>query len=464
MQSRFPSFLMLCVLTLLMLFQHGLVKSAESASLSVDLPASIATLAAQPGAALSLGPGSTDCHYHADPIRLNLGELKALSLSTRKERARWNARPDVMSVQSGPGHSHLLKAEKPGHSELRLGFDPDSSGGEPSCTVWRLEVGVDLSQAQALLSEWVAQEARVSPWSAPRVQLSARGALIVLEGEVAQAEQGKALESLIKLWLEAQSFSGLRLVNWLHIRPAEQIMLEVRIAEVSSRLLDKLGIDWQMGKEQPVSNGLGQWSAQAGFSRGAAALVRLIRGASVIGVDAEASRSQWRLLAQPNLMAQSGSEAQFLSGGKVFIPISIQQGQGEQASITTRLDEREYGVSLKFMPRLMSDGRIELKVAPEVSELSRDGVLVSAGERGSVLPLVTVRKASTTVTLDDGESYVVGGLIHFGEEHGRRGLPGLIESKVFHGLLGSRDHHQHHSELVFVVTPRRLIRHQGAIQ
>jgi hypothetical protein len=88
MQSRFPSFLMLCVLTLLMLFQHGLVKSAESASLSVDLPASIATLAAQPGAALSLGPGSTDCHYHADPIRLNLGELKALSLSTRKERAR----------------------------------------------------------------------------------------------------------------------------------------------------------------------------------------------------------------------------------------------------------------------------------------------------------------------------------------------------------------------------------------
>jgi pilus assembly protein CpaC len=78
--------------------------------------------------------------------------------------------------------------------------------------------------------------------------------------------------------------------------------------------------------------------------------------------------------------------------------------------------------------------------------------------------LVTVRKASTTVTLDDGESYVVGGLIHFGEEHGRRGLPGLIESKVFRGLLGSRDHHQHHSELVFVVTPRRLIRHQGAIQ
>ena len=88
--------------------------------------------------------------------------------------------------------------------------------------------------------------------------------------------------------------------------------------------------------------------------------------------------------------------------------------------------------------------------------------MVSAGERGSVLPLVTVRKASTTVTLDDGESYVVGGLINFGEEHGRRGLPGLVESRLLNGLLGSNDHHQHQSELVFVVTPRRLIRHQGA--
>ncbi|MFM7659498.1 MAG: hypothetical protein ACKO6H_02020 [Betaproteobacteria bacterium] len=445
MQSRFPSFLMLCALTLFVIFQHTLVKAAQAADLHATMPV------------------ATHCEQVSEVIALALGEPKAFRLSTRKEQSRWNARPDVLSVQAGPGNTHLLRGESPGQSELRLSFDSDSDLQHSSCKVWRVVVDVDLGQAQALIADWLQQESRTSAWSLPQIRLSARGRLIVIEGEVAQIEHRQALESLLGQWIQSQAFSGLRLVNWIHVRPAEQIMLEVRIAEVSSRLLDKLGIDWQLGKEQPYSAGFGQWSAQAGFSRGAAALVKLMRGTAVLGIDAEASRSQWRLLAQPNLMAQSGSEAQFLSGGKVFIPISIQQGQGEQISVSTRLDEREYGVSLKFTPRLMADGRIELKVAPEVSELSRDGVMVSAGERGSVLPLVTVRKASTTVTLDDGESYVVGGLINFGEEHGRRGLPGLIDSSFLNRFAGSSDRHQHQSELVFVVTPRRLIRHQGAL-
>ncbi|NBP34964.1 MAG: hypothetical protein EBV01_06120 [Betaproteobacteria bacterium] len=451
MQNQLPNFLLLCVVTLFVIFQQPPVKAG--------VPEAPGRSEAQP---LLTAPESTRCERVAEPIRLRLGEPVALQLSSRKEHSRWNTRPDVLSVQGGPGGTHLLKAERPGYSELRLSFEADAAHGDVSCKIWRVETLVDLTQAQDLIADWMRQESRASSWSLPQLSLSARGSLIVLEGEVAQLEHRKALESLLSHWLDSQAFQGLRLVNWVHVRPAEQIMLEVRIAEVSSRLLDKLGVDWQIGKAQPISAGFGQWGAQAGFSAGAAALVRLMRGAAVLGIDAEASRSQWRLLAQPNLMAQSGSEAQFLSGGKVFIPISIQQGQGEQASISTRLDEREYGVSLKFTPRLMADGRIELKVVPEVSELSRDGVMVSAGERGSVLPLVTVRKASTTVTLDDGESYVVGGLINFGEEHGRRGLPGLVESRLLNGLLGSNDHHQHQSELVFVVTPRRLIRHQGA--
>jgi pilus assembly protein CpaC len=463
MQSQSPGFLLLCVVTLFVIFQHALVKAAEpSAAYRSEAQSLVTTPYRSEAQSQVTASESTQCERVAESIRLKLGEPLALQLSSRKEHSRWNTRPDVLSVQAGPGRTHLLKAERPGFSELRLGFEADTAQGDASCKIWRIESIVDLQQAQALIADWIRQESRASSWSAPQLSLSARGSLIVLEGEVAQLDHRKALESLMSQWLDAQAFPGLRLVNWVHVRPAEQIMLEVRIAEVSSRLLDKLGIDWQIGKEQPVSAGFGQWGAQAGFSAGAAALVRLMRGAAVLGIDAEASRSQWRLLAQPNLMAQSGSEAQFLSGGKVFIPISIQQGQGEQASISTRLDEREYGVSLKFTPRLMSDGRIELKVVPEVSELSRDGVMVSAGERGSVLPLVTVRKASTTVTLDDGQSYVVGGLINFGEERGRRGLPGLVESRLLSGLLGSNDHHQHQSELVFVVTPRRLIRDQGA--
>ncbi|NDB99249.1 MAG: hypothetical protein EBZ84_10365, partial [Betaproteobacteria bacterium] len=428
MFSRFPSFLFLSILTLLVAFQH-----VNSRANPADAASALALAA---------------CAIEAQPIALKLGEVRAVALSATQERTRWNSRPDVLTVQAGPHNMHLLKGEKPGQSLLRLGFDAAQHEQGGQCKAWQVEVQIDLSPAEALIAHWVLQETKRSPWSAPRPSLSAQGSIILLEGEVAQAEDRKLLEALLQEWLKSQALEGLRLMNWLQVRTPEQVMLEVRIAEVSSRLLDKLGIDWQLGKEQPISASFGQWSAQAGFSRGAAALVRLMRGASVLGVDAEAMRSQWRLLAQPNLMAQSGSEAQFLSGGKVYIPISIQQGQGDQLSMNTRLDEREYGVSLKFTPRLMSDGRIELRVAPEVSELSREGAVVSAGERTSVLPLVTVRKASTTVTLEDGESYVVGGLINFGDEQSRRGLPGLIDWPRLGGWLAGNDRHQHHSELV----------------
>ena len=403
------------------------------------------------------------CERQPEPIVLSLGEVRAVQFAGVPERARWNSQPDVLSVSAAPGPMHLLKGERPGQSHLRLVYPTDLSPARLGCREWLVEVRLDLEPARALLAQWAAHQNRFSSWSAPSLTLTAQGTLLVLEGEVAQDEHRRALEDLLAAWIKAQALHGLSLVNWLQVRPAEQIMLEVRIAEVSSRLLDKLGVDWQLGKDKPIAAGFGQWSAQAGFSQGAAALVRLMRGAAVLGIDAEAARSQWRLLAQPNLMAQSGSEAQFLSGGRVFIPISIQQGQGEQSSFSTRLDEREYGVSLKFTPRLMNDGRIELKVAPEVSELSREGVSVVSGERGSVLPLVSVRKASTTVTLRDGESYVVGGLINFTQEQGRRGLPGLIDASGFGSLLGASDRHEQQSELVFVVTPRRLLARQGAV-
>ena len=443
MSNRSFNLLFLSLLTLFVFFQHAASRATPSrwhASPSLDADSEHVP----------------SCQRESQPIVLKLGEVRAIQLSGAQERARWNSRPDVLSVTAGPERMHLLKAERPGQSTLRLGFAGDTDEAARRCKEWLVEVRVDLSAARTLLSQWAMQENQRSAWSAPRLELSAQGALILLEGEVAQPDHRQALEALLGKWLEAQALPGLSLVNWLHVRPAEQIMLEVRIAEVSSRLLDKLGVDWQLGKDKPVASGLGQWSAQAGFSQGAAALVRLMRGAAVLGIDAEAVRSQWRLLAQPNLMAQSGSEAQFLSGGKVFIPISIQQGQGEQSSFSTRLDEREYGVSLEFTPRLMGDGRIELKVAPEVSELSREGVSVVSGERGSVLPLVSVRKASTTVTLHDGESYVVGGLINLTQEQGRRGLPLLVDLPSLGSLFGASDRHQQESELVFVVTPRRL--------
>ncbi len=115
-------------------------------------------------------------------------------------------------------------------------------------------------------------------------------------------------------------------------------------------------------------------------------------------------------MAEPNVMAISGQEGSFLAGGKILIPVA-QSSAGGGLLIT--LEEKEFGVGLKFTPTVLSDGRINLKVAPEVSELSREGVGISAVSvtGTNILPLITTRRASTTVQLHDGQSFAIGGLI-----------------------------------------------------
>lgn len=419
--------------------------------------------------------GERSCTPAGPPVVLRVGQSRHLRLVERTERARWNARPAVASVQASAAGMHWVRALSPGSTEVEfmLGGDEDhdadrhadrsvvgaSEGAGPErCLSVRIEVALDLSVPRSLIRTWAESLARDPLLPPPEVGLEAREHLLVLHGEVARADQAQALEALLRAWIETQSGTRAQLLNWVKVRSPEQVMLEVRIAEVTSRLLDKLGVDWSIGRQAPVRASLGQWTAEAGFANAGAALLSLMRGSGLLAIDAEALRSEWRLLAQPNLMAQSGMEGQFLAGGKVFIPVSIQQGQGEQLSVTTRLDEREYGVSLKFTPTVLADGRVQLKVAPEVSELSREGVLITAGERGSVLPLVTLRKASTTITLADGESFVVGGLLSQGSEDRRRGLPGLIDLPLLGALFGASDAHGNRTELVFVVTPKRVAR------
>jgi len=414
------------------------------------------------------------CASFGPPLALSVGQARHVRLVERTESARWNAQPAVASVQSSAAGLHWVRALSPGSTEVDFAFrsaeDPQDPQGEvgqaaaDACLRVRIEVSHDLSVPRRLIQSWtesLAQDPLIAP---PTIVLEAREHLLVLHGEVARVEQSRALEALLRSWMDTQAGSRMQLLNWVRVRAPEQVMLEVRIAEVTSRLLDKIGVDWSIGRESPVRARLGQWSAEAGFANAGAALLALMRGSALLAIDLEALRSEWKLLAQPNLMAQSGAEGQFLAGGKVFIPVSIQQGQGEQLNVTTRLDEREYGVSLKFTPTVLPDGRVQLKVAPEVSELSREGVLISAGERGSVLPLVTLRKASTTITLSDGESFVVGGLLSQGSEGRRRGLPGLIDLPLLGALFGASDTHGNRTELVFVVTPRRVLTRQGGAE
>jgi pilus assembly protein CpaC len=119
------------------------------------------------------------------------------------------------------------------------------------------------------------------------------------------------------------------------------------------------------------------------------------------------------------------------------------------------MEEKEFGVGLRFTPTVLSGGRINLRVAPEVSELSHEGVTVSgANNQTTLLPALTTRKASTTVQLYDGQSFAIGGLIKDNLTTAVKGLPMLGEVPILGALFRSSDYQQDRTELVFVITAR----------
>ncbi len=235
-----------------------------------------------------------------------------------------------------------------------------------------------------------------------------------------------------------------RVVNLLSVAAPQQVLLEVKIAEVSKSLLERLdgGLTWRFSS--------GSWGVTllSKFLSGDGGVVDARKSnGNRLSIDANKEDGLVRILAEPNVMAISGQEGSFLAGGKIFIPVA-------QENNKVTLEEKEFGVGLRFTPTVLAGGRINLRVAPEVSEISREGIGISAaGFTGAaVLPLITSRRASTTVQLYDGQSFAIGGLIKNNMVTSLKGLPVLGEIPVLGALFRSTDYQHDRTELVFVVT------------
>jgi pilus assembly protein CpaC len=232
------------------------------------------------------------------------------------------------------------------------------------------------------------------------------------------------------------------------VRAPQQVLLEVKIAEVSKSLLDRL----EAGAA--LRFGGGSWAATllSNFlsgTTGGQLSGSHSNGKQQFTLGADKQDGVVRVLAEPNVMAISGQEGSFLAGGKFYIPVPQDNGK-------ISLEEKEFGVGVRFTPTVLAGGRINLRVAPEVSELSREGIAISAaGSAGmAILPALTTRKASTTVQLYDGQSFAIGGLIKNNLVTSMKGLPVLGEMPILGALFRSTDYQQDRTELVFVVTAR----------
>jgi pilus assembly protein CpaC len=150
-----------------------------------------------------------------------------------------------------------------------------------------------------------------------------------------------------------------------------------------------------------------------------------------------------RTLAEPTLTAVSGETAKFLAGGEFPVPMAAHDGQ-------IAMSWKTFGVNVAFKPVVLSEGRISLTIAAEVSQLSNDGAVVL---RDLSIPALKVRRAETTVELPSGGTLAMAGLLSDETRQGVEGLPGVMELPVLGALFRSNAYKRKESELVILVTP-----------
>ncbi len=309
-----------------------------------------------------------------------------------------------------------------------------------TCYIKDVIVTIDPMALQAKLAELMPEERRIRVRSAEKS--------IVLTGEISDALK---LDDVMSL-ASAYGADGKKVVNLLRVATPQQVMLEVKIAEVSKTLLDRLGA--RVGIARSGNGGLNNYSLISNFLSTGAGLVQALRiGRTSLTIDGQKDDGLVRILAEPNIMAISGQQASFLSGGKIFIPVAQSSAGGGRTNIT--LEEKEFGIGVKFTPTVLNGDRINLKMVSEVSDLTQTGSPFTT-VRGvtAVLPSLTVRRADTTVQLNDGQSFVIAGLIKSNVNETIKRYPGLGEVPVMGALFRSTEFQNEQTELMFVITPR----------
>jgi pilus assembly protein CpaC len=256
------------------------------------------------------------------------------------------------------------------------------------------------------------------------------------------------------------------IINAVQVTQPQQVMLEVRFVEASREAGRDLGIQWNVFNNKvtanigsrepagalPIMSAAGEVAAGvlSGGSPFGFMLGRIIAGGTNVDVmiNALEKRGLARNLAEPNLTALSGDTASFLAGGEYPIPVS-----GTNNSIS--VEYKRYGVGLAFTPTVLRDGVINMKIEPEVSQFDMTHA-VSLGSGLAPVPALIVRRASTTIELRDGQSFVIGGLLQTINKSSQEQVPWLGDVPVLGALFASRSFLKNETDLAIIVTPRLI--------
>ena len=300
---------------------------------------------------------------------------------------------------------------------------------------------------------------------AAEVAVRATGNGVTLSGIVPTAAAALQAEAIAHAYLADKG----AVYDTMEVLGSVQVNVRVRIAEISRQITRQLGFNWQsLGSGRPWQLGVAIGAAASGAVNPLVPLGLLaLNGATVDQVGGGYTSNNWdvngiidalaadqliTILAEPNLTALSGQTASFLAGGEFPIPIGG-VAVGGVPQITVQF--QQYGVSLSVVPTVLAPNRLNLRIRPEVSELSNAGaVSVPIGPNQSItIPALTVRRAETTIELGSGQSFAIAGLLQRTSTDLSNALPYLGETQVLGALFKSTQFQRGETELVIIVTP-----------
>ncbi|MBN2373063.1 type II and III secretion system protein family protein [bacterium] len=368
-----------------------------------------------------------DIDASTTPQVLNLTTGKSFILRSKEVIYRVSlAAPSIADAMILTPQEIYLTGKSPGITNITIW-----KGKEKILAIYDVQVMPDVSRLKEKIHELFPQE--------EGVLVTAAHDSINLAGSVTSAA------SLSKIITLAQSFSP-KINNLLEVIGVQQVMLEVQVSEISRTLLKELGVEFGILNDtgQIALNTLKSVSVEsvAGFL--SAEVFRYPLGTSW-GTLIRALKDQGmlKILAEPTLITQSGKTAEFLAGGE--FPYLIPEEENKVA-----IEWKQFGVGLKFTPTILGNDKINMDVAPEVSELNYSNSIMIGG---FVIPPLDVRRVSTSVELGDGQSFAIAGLLKDDVREKVRKYPVLGDIPVLGALFRSSSFQKNQTELVIFVTP-----------
>jgi pilus assembly protein CpaC len=296
----------------------------------------------------------------------------------------------------------------------------------------------------------------------PRTEIVARtiNDTVILTGFVQSAGEAQRAVDIAKGFAvksgAAQSSSDASVVNALNVRGQEQVMLKVTVAEVQRRVIKQLGFSTDTGGETLLKGNWGKFINENPFAINSAltSTAAVFNGpnSTTATLKAFERNSVSRVLAEPTLTAVSGESAKMLVGGEIAVPgnSSCYFGTNGATACTPSINFKPYGVSLAFTPVVLAEGRIQMHLQTEVTEVDPTATYTYSNV---AVPGFKTRKNETTIELPSGGSIATAGLLTQKSAQAINGLPGLLNMPILGALFRSRDYQREETELLIVVTP-----------